>query len=405
MTRSNLSIRKFWPGWFALCIQLTAGLCASRVSAQGEGIFADFTTSMGSFTCRLEYAIAPKTVANFVGLATGERAWLDLSSGRVRTDGFYDGVTFHRVIAGFMSQSGSPNGQGTDGPGFAFADEFSASLRHDGFGVLSMANSGPDSNGSQFFITAAATPWLNDLHTVFGRVVGGSNVVHAINNVATGTGEKPLTNVVIHNIGIRRVGAAAQDFDIHAQHLPVVTDLPLQVARAGTNVHLNFFNRVYADNRVYSSTNLAHWTGSDLGIEVAVPTSNSVTRSGVAPAQFFRVAQIQYASSTFAPRNVLSRTMVLNFHGGSGIITINFDAVEGGSYTWSLGVPGTVTDYVWKQAPYNGKLWPIYYSGLIPMTLALNFKSAAAGTFSGTAYPDWPNSPFPVSGSFTLSAP
>ena len=159
---------------------------ALSLHAQTDGIFADFRTSMGSFTCRLDYAVAPKAVANFVGLATGQRAWLDLKTGLVRTNPFYDGLTFHRVIKGFMNQGGSPNGQGTDGPGYAFTDEFSPAARHDAAGVLSMANSGADSNGAQFFITAAATPHLNDVHTVFGRVVGGLDVVLAINGVAAG---------------------------------------------------------------------------------------------------------------------------------------------------------------------------------------------------------------------------
>ena len=106
-----------------------------------NGIYAEFNTSMGSYTCRLEYAFAPKAVANFIGLANGQRAWLDLTNGLARTRPFYDGTTFHRVIAGFVIQGGSPNGFGTDGPGYQFTDEFTNSLRHDGFGVLSMANS------------------------------------------------------------------------------------------------------------------------------------------------------------------------------------------------------------------------------------------------------------------------
>src|SRR4030095_14635106 len=118
-------------------------------SALGQnGIFADFTTSMGSFTCRLEYATSPKAVANFIGLATGPRPWLDLPTGVARTNAFYNGLLFHRVVAGFIIQAGSPNGQGTDGPGYAFPDEFSPTLRFSGPGVLAIANSGTNSNGS-----------------------------------------------------------------------------------------------------------------------------------------------------------------------------------------------------------------------------------------------------------------
>src|SRR5882724_5357209 len=109
---------------------------ASRAIGQANGIYADFTTSMGSFTCRLEYAVAPKAVANFIGLATGQRPWLDLPSGTARTNTFYNGLLFHRVVAGFVIQAGSPNGLGTDGPGYVFPDEISPSLRFTNTGIL-----------------------------------------------------------------------------------------------------------------------------------------------------------------------------------------------------------------------------------------------------------------------------
>jgi len=220
-------------------------------AASGEGIFAEFTTSMGSFTCRLDYAIAPKAVANFIGLATGQRAWLDLPTGTARTNAFYDGLTFHRVIPGFMIQGGSPNGQGTDGPGYAFIDEFNASARFTGTGVLAMANSGPDSNGSQYFITVAPTPHLNDVHTIFGHVTSGTNVVIAISQVATDpSNNRPYTNVVVERVRIRRVGAAAEAFDIHAQDLPIVTNIAPAAAPNGTNINVTFANRAFADNRL-----------------------------------------------------------------------------------------------------------------------------------------------------------
>jgi cyclophilin family peptidyl-prolyl cis-trans isomerase len=370
---------------------------------QGDGIYADFTTSMGSFTCRLEYATAPKAVANFVGLASGQRAWLDLPGGLAKTNPFYNGLTFHRVIAGFMNQAGSPNGLGTDGPGYAFVDEFSPSLRHNGFGVLSMANSGPDSNGSQFFITVSAQPQLNDVHTVFGGLVGGSNVVYAINHVATDANNKPLTNVVIQSVSIRRVGTAAQAFDIQAQGLPAVTNLNLNIVRAGADVSLIYSNRLYADNRLYSSTNLTQWTGTSLGIEITAPVSNAVQRAAVAPKEFFRLAQIQYGASTLAPRNMLGRTLTLTFTVGPGVITNVFNSAGGGTYTWSMGAGGTISSYAWYQEPYRGRLWPIYYSAIVPMTLLLNFDSPASGTLSGTAY--MTSSSTAVSGTFTLTGP
>jgi cyclophilin family peptidyl-prolyl cis-trans isomerase len=375
---------------------------APRGLAQGDGIYADFNTSMGSFTCRLEYAVAPRAVANFIGLATGQRAWLDVPKGRVIANAFYNGLTFHRTVTNFVIQGGSPNGLGTDGPGYAFVDEFSPSLRHDGFGVLSMANSGPDSNGSQFFLTVTNRPDLNDVHTVFGRLVGGSNVVYAINRVPTDANEKPLTNVVIHSVNIRRVGAAAQAFDIHAQNLPVVTNLLLAISKSGANVNLTFSNRLYSDNRLYSSTNFTDWSGMKLGIEVFNPMPSIIGLGASAPSQFFRMVQVQYPDSTLAPKNVLGRTLTLNFDAG-GTLIVAFDSSGTGTYTLN-GTPGTVTDYDWFQDPYRGFLSPILYSGVDPMVLRLDFQTTTAGTFAGTVYL-FGVIPSAVSGSFALSQP
>jgi peptidyl-prolyl cis-trans isomerase A (cyclophilin A) len=138
------------------------------------GTYAHVDTTEGSFTIRLFEKEAPGTVANFVGLAEGTKEWTDPESGQKKKEPFYDGVIFHRVINGFMIQGGDRLGLGTGGPGYKFADEFHPSLRHDRAGILSMANSGPNTNGSQFFITLAPTPHLDNRHSVFGEVVEGS---------------------------------------------------------------------------------------------------------------------------------------------------------------------------------------------------------------------------------------
>jgi len=380
-----------------------------------DGIYAEFNTSMGSYTCRLEYALAPKAVANFIGLATGQRSWLDLPTGLVKTAPFYNGTTFHRIIGGFMNQGGSPNGQGTDGPGYAFVDEFSASLPHDRFGVLSMANSGPDSNGSQYFITVEPTPWLNDLHTVFGRLYGGSNVVYAINHVATDGNNKPLTNVTVQSVIIRRVGTAANAFDINGQGLPLVTNINLKIAKAAPKVTLTFSNQLYADSRFYASGNLTDWISSKLGIDVSGTPTNSITVAVSTPKQFFHAAQILYPSSTFSPKTVFGRTLTMVFtNGTTGTLasTFNSSGFYGvGTYNYN-GSPGDLYGYYWLQEPYNGRLWPIGFVQLnLDMTVALNFDTAAAGGFTGTIYPAPyyynPNFPNPlaydVAGSFTIS--
>ena len=168
--------------------------------------YARFDTSEGTFKVRLFDQEAPKTVGNFVGLADGSKEWTDPASGEKKREPFYDGVIFHRVINGFMIQGGDRLGQGTGGPGYRFADEFHPTLRHDRAGILSMANAGPNTNGSQFFITLGPTPHLDNRHSVFGEVVEGLDVVKRIGAVATGRQDRPVTPVVIKHVTIEREG-------------------------------------------------------------------------------------------------------------------------------------------------------------------------------------------------------
>jgi peptidyl-prolyl cis-trans isomerase A (cyclophilin A) len=162
---------------------------------------ATFTTSMGEFTARLFPESAPQTVANFVDLATGMREWTDPRDGSRKSTPLYDGTTFHRVIDGFMIQGGDPAGTGRGGPGYQFDDEFlPGSPRLDRPGLLAMANAGPNTNGSQFFITVAPTPWLTGKHTVFGEVTEGYEVVEAISKVPTSAGDRPSTAVVVEQV-------------------------------------------------------------------------------------------------------------------------------------------------------------------------------------------------------------
>ena len=148
---------------------------------------ANVQTNQGSFTIELFDDRAPKTAQNFIDLAE---------------KGFYDGIIFHRVIEGFMIQGGDPTGTGRGGPGYTIPDEFHAKLQHTGEGILSMANAGPNTGGSQFFITLAATPWLDGKHAIFGKVVEGMDVVRTIGSTATGPGDRPVEEVVMDSVKI-----------------------------------------------------------------------------------------------------------------------------------------------------------------------------------------------------------
>lgn len=171
-----------------------------------SGTYARFTTNHGSFLVRLFDKDAPNTVANFVGLADGTKEWTDPRSGKRMKAPYFDGLLFHRIIDDFMIQGGDPTGTGTGGPGYKFGDEFSPKLRHSKPGILSMANAGPGTNGSQFFITLAATPWLDNKHSVFGEVVEGMDVVKIIGKVPTRKpDDRPLKDVVLQSVRIERV--------------------------------------------------------------------------------------------------------------------------------------------------------------------------------------------------------
>jgi peptidyl-prolyl cis-trans isomerase A (cyclophilin A) len=210
--RRRALLRAAWRGLPAAALAALVALMAltaltlapggARAAKLADGLYARFETSRGVIVARLFFEQAPMTVGNFVGLAEGKMPWRDPADGQVKTARFYDGLTFHRVVKDFVIQGGDPLGDGRGGPGYVFPDEFSPQLRHDRPGVLSMANAGPNTNGSQFFITRRATAWLDDHHTVFGQVVEGMDVVQRIRQ-----GDR------MEQVRILRIGARAEAFD------------------------------------------------------------------------------------------------------------------------------------------------------------------------------------------------
>ncbi len=174
-----------------------------------DTLTATLHTNQGQVVIRLFPDHAPKTVRNFMELAEGGRQWTDPRTGRATTDKLYDGTVFHRVIPDFMIQGGDPLGSGRGGPGYTFADEIHPDLAFDRPYLLAMANAGPGTNGSQFFITVAPTPWLNGKHTIFGEVIEGADVIDLISRVKTGSQDRPVEDMTIESVTVERGNSAS----------------------------------------------------------------------------------------------------------------------------------------------------------------------------------------------------
>ena len=316
-----------------------------------DGLYAAFDTSMGGITCRLEYAESPLACANFTGLIEGSQRSIS-TNGALQSGRFYDGLIFHRVINGFMIQGGDPLGTGTGGPGYTFPDRISTNLLHTKAGILSMANSGPDSNGSQFFITLEPTPWLDGKHAVFGEVIDGMNVVSNIGAVATDANDRPLTNVVMNSVRILRVGPAAQAFDPRSEPLPNV--MPLNIAL--TNMPAGPATTAATSNQVelalFASTNLHDWAKSAAHYFPAAAGAWTVPASTKRPREFFRGTQVAYPQTVTAFSHMAGQTF--SFTQGTNVLSFSPAPGGGGSCT-ILGNPDTLADWAdWTDGPFRG---------------------------------------------------
>ncbi len=315
-------------------------------------IYADISlsqggTSLGSFRILLEHEKAPRTVANFVGLAMGTRAWLDPQNGAVQENKpYYDGLIFHRLIHSFVLQGGDPLGTGTGGPGYIFQDEFDDSLRHSGRYVLSMANSGVNSNGSQFFITFAAATHLDDQHSVFGTVINDAthpnsraliDSLSSSTNFPTDSNSRPLTPLVMDSVVISGPDLAGFDVNDPAHKLPMVSRHGKRIeSRAGADV-IVWDRKDRTESPLRVSGNLSSWSlaGNILNMGDLNDAELNVTSVVNAGSTFFSYPVIDYSHTPQLPENIfeLGDQVALEMDGGT--LTVTFNGAGGGSWVFA----------------------------------------------------------------------
>ena len=378
---------------FPLCFLVLSFLLPLKTVAQ---IYADVQVAggvSGTFTITLEYQKAPATVANFIGLATGQRGWLDLNTGAIRYDPFYNGIIFHRVIKNFVNQTGSRNGLGTDGPGYAFRDEIDGTLLNVNYAV-SMANSGINTNGSQFFICRGAQSFLDGKHAVFGLVTAGQAVSDAINDTAV-SGSVPVVPITIQSINIYGPSLAA--FNRDPAWLPKLNNAKPVLQKSGATFTLNYEHLPYSEYPGWHATDLATWTKFTGSYFDSTPPTGAidVTSLATGPAHFYKLARVDYsaAKNTFVPANVGGRTFTFtsNFIPSSVILNA---AGDGG--TWSLQTTptpgaGTITTVTYTLQPlyhYTSTIFMRWnstatYGFDLQFLYNLNFTSANGGRFIG----------------------
>jgi peptidyl-prolyl cis-trans isomerase A (cyclophilin A) len=351
-------VRTFLIPLFALTTTIT--------SLASDEIYADFTVShgatpLGTFRARLDYDKVPRTCANFIGLASGQRPWIDLTTGAVQEGKpYYDGITFHRLIHSFMIQGGSPNGNGTDGPGFSIQDEFDGSLRHSGPYKLSMAKSSlPGSGGSQFFITLSAPTHLDDKHSVFGEVISGTEIIDSFANATlfpTGTSDKPLTPITMTSVVVSGPGLA--NFDINSPtlglpHVQTENTSPLVPSQnVGTSTFTISFDRSFQTEYLsFYTTNLSSWTPLTRTISVNASPDYDFKVNGVTFDRFFmRLPSVDYSEVINAPSDLAKAGASLAITSRSGeTITLDFTSSSTGTWTDSNGGSGTLTSLVWTD--------------------------------------------------------
>ena len=389
----------------AVVALLAAAAMAGHVSAQ---IYADFKTSSGDFTCQLYYTTAPRTVANFITLAEGTRAWLDEKTGVVSTtkpaQPFYPGLTFHRVVKQTdfaIAQAGSRTGDGTDGPGYTFPDEMKRtvpqSYKFDQPYLLAMANSGPNTNGSQFFLTGTNIPSLEGIHTVFGKVTTGTDVIDTILAVAVDDKDKPVTDITIQSITIRVVGKDATKFKPLKQALPTVSKPKFKTVDLTNGNHRLLFKQPPKSlTRIWTLTPAnPDWTlvfqrylgpsaptlaGADVPLDGKTPPLP-------APDAWLRPVTTAYTADALAPTQIPVSRISLSNDQGSFQFTFSASADPTYSYTpASSTTPQTGTIGSTQYFPDGyGTTLIMDLTGLVPVRFRMSFDTLT-GTSGSTYY-------------------
>jgi len=371
-----------------------------------DGLYARIQTSEGVFFAKLHFDKVPLTVANFVGLVEGSRAWLDFSTGAASNAPFYNGLLIPRAVPGFVIQMGSPTNTLSGSPGYQFSDEFYPDLKHDSAGVLSMANSGRDTNDCQFFITLDSTNSLDHKHSVFGNVVEGIGVVMAIGNL-------PASSVTIEQISMLRIGVAATSFNSTEWRLPEIRSAAINqvtVDKANDSYGLDFDRTTFSKYIVSHSSNLQSWSQINSStlthLESTTPTTLDVsTVSAGQDKQFFRAAIATYTS---VPNTLNGLTINLNLIGSNE--TLNFTITEEprdyidyadplGTFVLNEADSGAVGGYFWTQALPRGRLG-LVIEGFDPLYFSLKFHLDGTGIFAGSTSSSR-SDPSPFYGEFT----
>lgn len=352
-----------------------------------DGVYAQFiVTHDGTeyeFTAELHYKEVPMTVLNFMELAEGTKSWADFASVSQKNTPFYNGLTFHRVVSGFVMQAGSRNGSGSDGPGFQFPDEIDGSLSHHTEGVLSMANSGPNSNGSQFFITLAAATFLDGKHSIFGVIVDGMADVTALGIVPADGNGKPLSEMTITSASIIRVGLEANDFSAIEQVRPQVASFaPLEfIADVGPLYTLRIPNRDSSlSYQLYGSIDLKNTWANLLSISQDFSLSGDfdVAATSLVTSHekyFFTVAE------SFVGSRVDGTGLGYTFSlGRNPDIVLNLTSSNGGAFSFAE----SSGDLVFYELYDLGERYQLYFqmSGFVAFQCYFDKNASSGSVFS-----------------------